>query len=103
MAVLKIKASSLMEVLIASLLLGLLFSTCFSLLHRYYFIGIDHEKIKTRNQAIALVYFYHFENYEALVERGVRGDSIQITKVSPKIRVDFKYVHQKNQYEFILE
>ena len=60
MALLKIKASTLLESLMALVLLLLVFFSAIYLLQRYYFIGTSIEKVQLRNQKQAEDYFDYF-------------------------------------------
>jgi len=62
MAVLKIKAASLIEVLTSLILVLLLFVSSAYILHFFYFKGMDLSAIKERNTANALVYFAQFNS-----------------------------------------
>lgn len=62
MALLKCKASTLLETLMALILLLLIFFSVTSLLHRYYFIGISIEKEQLRNLKQAELYFDFFSS-----------------------------------------
>lgn len=69
MAVLNVKASTLLESLVALILILLLFSSGAYLLHNYYFLGAKIDSIHLRNSSESLGYFYRFEPHNVWKKR----------------------------------
>ncbi len=102
MAVLNVKASTLMETLMASLLLGLLFSSVAFLLHHYYHVAIRQEEIKQRNQAHATAYFTHFKNDTALAAMALKSENVSVKKKGAVLYIRFSKNPTK-EYVYVLE
>ncbi len=105
MAVLKLRASSLLEALVSLFLTVITFSISAILIHSFYTKGIDTSSMHQRNQANALVYFHHFNQLEQFNQRFTNKiiQPYSIEKSASRIIVSFQPDVKHSTYVYILE
>lgn len=102
MAVLKIKATTLVESLWALLLVVLLFSTASVLLERYYRIGITMEEVHRRNLAKAEWYFrYHQEENITLTEETNQRYNVRSKVEESQIKIDVLDQRKNQNHSYV--